>query len=93
MKTASWNGTIIAQSESTKVVEGNHYFPRESINMKYFKASATHTTCSWKGVASYFDVVVDEEINKDAAWFYPEAKDAAKEIKNYVAFWKDVKVT
>lgn len=93
MKTAFWNGVIIAKSEKTVVVEGNHYFPPESLEREVFRPSTTHTTCSWKGVASYYDVVVGESVNKDAAWYYPEAKDAAKEIKNFVAFWKGVKVT
>lgn len=93
MKTASWNGVIIAKSEETVVVEGNHYFPQESLDMNFFKPSSTHTTCSWKGVASYYDIVAGEATNKDAAWYYLEAKEAAKEIKGFVAFWKGVKVT
>ena len=93
MKTATWNGTIIAASDETIVVEGNEYFPPDSLEMEYFKPSATHTTCSWKGVASYYDVVVGDNRNKDSAWFYPETKEAAKNIKNYVAFWKGVKVS
>jgi len=93
MKTASWNGTVIAESDATIVVEGNHYFPHEALRREHFRASATHTTCSWKGVASYYDVVVGDAVNKDAAWFYPDTKDAAKNIKNYVAFWKGVKVS
>lgn len=93
MKTAIWNGTVIAESDATIVVEGNHYFPQESLRREHFRESSTHTTCSWKGVASYYDVVVGDAVNKDAAWFYPETKDAAKNIKNYVAFWKGVKVS
>ena len=93
MKTASWNGVVIAESADTLVVEGNHYFPHESLVTTHFKPSATHTTCSWKGVASYYDVVVEGATNKDAAWYYPDVKDAAKQIKNYVAFWKGVKVS
>ncbi len=93
MKTATWNGVVIAKSDKTVVVEGNHYFPHDALIQAHFRPSATHTTCSWKGVASYYDVVVGEATNKDAAWFYPETKDAAKEIKNFVAFWKGVQVT
>ena len=93
MKTATWNETVIAVSDETIVVEGNHYFPPESLEMEFFKSSATHTTCSWKGIASYYDVVVGDSRNKDAAWFYPDTKESAKHIKNYVAFWKGVKVS
>ena len=93
MKKAEWNGTIIAESDETVVVEGNHYFPHESLKPDYFKPSETKTVCSWKGVASYFDVVVNGSVNKDAAWFYPETKTEASHIKNYVAFWKGVKVS
>jgi uncharacterized protein (DUF427 family) len=90
---AIWNEKVLAESDDTIVVEGNHYFPEGSINKQYFAPSETHTVCGWKGTASYYDVVVGGETNKDAAWFYPEAKDAAKEIENYVAFWKGVKVS
>ena len=93
MKTATWNGVTIAQSDDTIVVEGNHYFPNESLTQKYFKESSTHTTCGWKGIASYFNIEVNGQINKDAAWFYPDPKDAAKNITNYVAFWKGVSVS
>jgi uncharacterized protein (DUF427 family) len=89
---ATWNDKVLAESDETVVVEGNHYFPRESVNEEYFEESATHTTCPWKGEASYFNVVADGQVNKDAAWYYPEPKDAAKEIKGRVAFWKGVKV-
>jgi uncharacterized protein (DUF427 family) len=89
---AIWNGQIIAESENTIVVEGNHYFPPDALKKEFFEESATHTTCGWKGVASYFSIVVGEEKNKDAAWYYPEPKDAAKHIKGYVAFWRGVKV-
>jgi len=89
---AIWNGQIIAESENTIVVEGNHYFPPDALKKEFFEESATHTTCGWKGVASYFSIVVGEEKNKDAAWYYPEPKDAAKNIKGYVAFWRGVKV-
>ncbi len=90
---AIWNKKVIAESDQTLVIENNHYFPEESINRTYFQPSATHTNCPWKGIASYYSVVVDGEQNKDAAWFYPEPKYAAKEIKNYVAFWKGVEIT
>ena len=89
---ASWNGVVLAESESTKVVEGNHYFPRESVNSEYFQASETTSACPWKGTASYYNLVVGGDVNADAAWFYPEPKEAAGEIKDHVAFWKGVKV-
>ena len=89
---ATWHGAAIAESDQTIVVEGNHYFPSDSIKRAHFKESATHTTCGWKGEASYYDVVVDGAVNKDAAWFYPDPKPAAANIKNYVAFWKGVEV-
>ncbi len=89
---AIWNGTILAESDKTIVVEGNHYFPADAINKEYFQASETTTICHWKGTASYYDVVANGDTNKDAAWFYPSAKTEAKEIENYVAFWKGVEV-
>ena len=89
---ATWNGKVLAESDETVVVEGNQYFPREAVKEEYFEESATHSTCPWKGEASYLSVVVDGQTNKDAAWYYPEPKDAAKEIKGRVAFWKGVKV-
>ena len=89
---ATWKGAVLAESDETVVVEGNHYFPAASINREHFKESATHTTCPWKGLASYYDVVVGEEVNADAAWYYPEPKDAAKEIEGRVAFWRGVRV-
>jgi uncharacterized protein (DUF427 family) len=89
---ATWNGVVLAESDGTVVVEGNHYFPEESINREYFRESGTHTVCPWKGTASYFDVVVDGEVNKDAAWYYPEPKEAAAEIRGRVAFWRGVRV-
>jgi uncharacterized protein (DUF427 family) len=89
---AIWNNAVLAESDDTVVVEDNHYFPAEAINKQYFQPSETHTLCGWKGTASYYDVVVNGETNKDAAWFYPETKEAAKEIENYVAFWKGVEV-
>lgn len=92
MPKALWNGAILAQSDRCELVEGNHYFPSDSINRKYFKESKTHTTCSWKGVASYYHIEVDGKISEDAAWYYPEPKEAARNIANYVAFWKGVEV-
>ena len=92
MKKATWNGKILAESENTIVVEGNHYFPPEAINKEYFKESDTHTVCPWKGTASYYTIEVDGQTNKDAAWYYPETKELAKGIKGYVAFWKGVDV-
>ena len=89
---ATWHGRVIAESDDTRVIEGNHYFPPECLVAGHFEDSATHTTCSWKGVASYKNVVVDGERNPDAAWYYPDPKDAAKEIKGRIAFWKGVKV-
>jgi uncharacterized protein (DUF427 family) len=89
---ATWNGATLAQSDDTVVVESNHYFPAESLHREHFRPSDTHTTCGWKGVASYYDVLVDGQVNRDAAWFYPEPKDAAKSITGRVAFWKGVKV-
>ena len=89
---AMWNGEVLAESDDTVVVEGNHYFPADSIRREYFRESATHTTCPWKGEASYYDVVVGGEENPDAAWFYPRAKEAAKNIEGRVAFWRGVKV-
>jgi uncharacterized protein (DUF427 family) len=92
MPKAIWNGTVIAQSDDTVVVEGNHYFPAASVAREYFQPSQTHTVCPWKGTASYYTVVVGEKRNPDAAWFYPDPKDAAKEIAGRVAFWKGVEV-
>lgn len=90
---ARWNGQTIAESDHTEVVEGNHYFPKASIDASKFVASATTSVCPWKGTASYYSVVVDGKENKDAAWYYPTPKDAAKQIKDHVAFWKGVEVT
>ena len=90
---ATWNGIVLAESTDTIVVEGNHYFPPESINASLFQPSDNHSTCPWKGKASYYSISVDGEENRDAAWYYPEPSDAAKQIKGYVAFWKDVEVT
>ncbi len=90
---AIWNGQVIAESDNTVVIEGNHYFPEESINRDYFENSGTHSTCPWKGVASYYSLEVDGKSNVDAAWYYPETSELAKQIKNHVAFWKGVEVT
>lgn len=89
---AIWNGEVIAESDKTIIVEGNHYFPNDAIKKEFFQPSETHTVCPWKGTASYYDLVVNSERNKDAAWYYPDTKEAAKNIENYVAFWKGVKV-
>ncbi len=89
---ATWNNTVLAQSDQTVVVEGNQYFPPEAIDKQYFQESSTHTVCPWKGEASYYNIVVDGQVNKDAAWFYPSPKPAAVEIKDHVAFWRGVKV-
>ncbi|MDT5158121.1 MAG: hypothetical protein QOH51_2478 [Acidobacteriota bacterium] len=89
---ATWKGAVLAESDDTVVVEGNQYFPADSIKREHFRESETHTTCPWKGEASYYDVVVEGEVNKDAAWFYPQPKDAAKQIKDHVAFWRGVEV-
>jgi uncharacterized protein (DUF427 family) len=92
MMRAVWQDAVLAESDDTVVVEGNHYFPAEAIRREHFRPSATHTTCPWKGEASYYDVVVGDKVNKDAAWYYPEVKAAAAEIKGRVAFWKGVRV-
>ena len=89
---ATWNGTVIAESDRTVVVEGNHYFPREDVKAEVLRPSGTHTTCPWKGEASYYDVVVDGEANRDAAWYYPDPKTEAADIKDHVAFWRGVQV-
>lgn len=89
---AVWHGKTIAESNETKKVEGNEYFPPESVNREFLKESSTHTKCAWKGTASYYHLEVDGEINKDAAWFYPETSEAAYEIKDHIAFWKGVEV-
>ena len=92
MATATWNGKVIAKSDDTVIVEGNHYFPLNSVQQDYLEPSDTHTTCPWKGEASYYSLVVDGERNADAAWYYPEPKDAAAQIKGRVAFWRGVQV-
>lgn len=92
MPKAIWNGTVIAESDQCEVVEGNQYFPPDSVKMEYFTASDTHTSCPWKGVANYYTVEVDGKANKDAAWCYPETKEKAKNIEGYVAFWRGIQV-
>jgi uncharacterized protein (DUF427 family) len=92
MPRATWNGAVLAESDRCEIVEGNRYFPPESLNRAYLRASATHTSCPWKGVASYYHVVVNGETNEDAAWYYPEPKEAARRIKDHVAFWRGVRV-
>lgn len=92
MAKATWNNKTIAESDQTLIVEGNHYFPAESVDRDFLKGSSTRTRCPWKGTASYFDVVVDGQVNKDAAWYYPDPKSAAGQIKDYVAFWRGVRV-
>ena len=89
---ATWNGAVLAESDDTVVVEGNHYFPPDSVKREHFRESETHTVCPWKGTASYYDVVVGGDVNRDAAWYYPQPKDAARQIKDRVAFWRGVRV-
>lgn len=89
---AIWKNEVIAESDQTIVIEGNHYFPPGSVKKQFFIESSTHTTCPWKGEASYYDIIVDDSVNKDGAWFYPNPKEEAKDIKNYVAFWRGVTV-
>ena len=90
MKTATWNGTVLAQSDATVVIVGNQYFPPESINKQYFKSSDTQTTCPWKGLASYHDIEVDGKLNRDAAWYYEHPSNLAASIKGHVAFGNGV---
>ncbi|MFQ5568295.1 MAG: DUF427 domain-containing protein [Rhodothermales bacterium] len=89
---AMWNGAVLAESDATVLVEGNHYFPPESINRAFFTGSDTHTRCPWKGLASYYTIEVNGESNVDAAWYYPSPSDAAGHIKDHVAFWRGVQV-
>lgn len=92
MAKAIWNGVVIAESNDTVLIEGNHYFPVNSVRQDLLRPSETHTTCPWKGLASYYSIELDGQTNRDAAWFYPEPKPAAKEITGRVAFWRGVKV-
>ena len=92
MPKAIWNGTVIAESAQTELVEGNHYFPPDAINREHFRESAATTVCGWKGTANYYDVVVDDAVNEQAAWYYGDPKPEAANIKGFVAFWKGVEV-
>lgn len=92
MPKAIWNNAVVAESDQTEIVEGNHYFPPRALNRRYFRESDAHTLCGWKGTASYFDIVVDEEVNEQAAWYYPDPKPDAANIKDYVAFWKGIEI-
>lgn len=92
MAKAMWKDALLAQSDDVQRVEGNVYFPPAAVNHDFLRPSDKHTTCLWKGVASYYDVVVNGEVNKDAAWYYPEAKPAAKHIEGCVAFWRGVQM-
>ena len=92
MATAIWNGVVLAESDQTEIVEGNHYFPLSAISREYFKESSQKSTCPWKGVASYYTLEVNGQQNENAAWYYPSPKDAASNIKDHVAFWRGVKI-
>jgi uncharacterized protein (DUF427 family) len=92
MKKAIWNGVVVAESDKTIVIEGNHYFPPDSIKWEYFNDSPNHTSCPWKGLASYYDLAVNGDTNPSAAWYYPDPKRGAKEIKDHIAFWSGVRV-
>lgn len=89
---ATWNGIVLAESDRTVIIEGNHYFPRDDVNFAYLEPSSHHSVCPWKGVASYYDAVVNGERNRNAAWYYPSPSDAAESITDHVAFWHGVKV-
>ncbi len=89
---ALWNGAVLAESDQTVIVEGNHYFPPQSLHREYFKDSTQHTECGWKGTASYYDIEVQGKVNPAAAWYYPAPKPAASNIAGYIAFWKGVQV-
>lgn len=92
MVKAIWNETVIAESNNCEIIEDNYYFPPEDVNKQYLQESDTESTCPWKGQAHYYNVVVNESVNEDAAWYYPDPKPAAKKIKNYVAFWKGIQI-
>ena len=92
MARAIWNNAVLAESDKTVIVEGNHYFPPDSVRQEYLKPSSTHTACPWKGTASYHDIEVNGRVNKDAAWYYPSPLEAAKHIAMHIAFWKGVEV-
>jgi len=93
MSKATWQNVVLAQSDATIEIEGNQYFPPDSVNRQYLEDSTMHSTCPWKGEASYYTITVNGNKNPDAAWYYPDPKDAAAQIKNYVAFWKGVEIT
>jgi len=93
MVRANWNGKILAESDRTIIVEGNHYFPPDSLNQEYFRLSDHHTQCGWKGTASYYDIEVDGKTNRNAAWYYPTPQPAANQIAGYIAFWHGVEVS
>jgi len=94
MPRATWKGVVLAEADDARceIVEGNRYFPKDAVASAYLRPSETHTTCPWKGVASYYDVVVDGAVNRDAAWFYPDPKPAAVAVQDRIAFWRDVVV-
>jgi uncharacterized protein (DUF427 family) len=92
MAVATWNGAVIAESDKTIVIEGNHYFPPDSVNKQYLRPSTTTSRCPWKGLANYYSLIVDGKTNEDAAWYYAEPSNAAAAIKSYIAFWKGVEV-
>jgi uncharacterized protein (DUF427 family) len=92
MSKAIWNGVVLAESNWCVVVEGSTYFPTDAVNWTYLRSSSSHTTCPWKGMASYYDVVVEGRVNKDAAWYYPAPSPAARQITDHVAFWKGVRI-
>lgn len=92
MAKAVWKGVVLAESDNYQIVENNYYFPEDSVHTEYLESSETHTTCPWKGLASYYNVKVNGAENPDAAWYYPEPKSRAQNIKGYVAFWRGVKV-
>jgi uncharacterized protein (DUF427 family) len=92
MTKAIWNGQLIAESDHCEIVEKNYYFPPDAVQQAYLQPSDTHTTCGWKGIASYHHIAVGGELNRDAAWFYPQPREAAKNIAGYIAFWKGVRI-
>ena len=92
MVKAIWKNIIIAESEKYEIVEGNYYFPPESVKKEYLNESTTNTTCPWKGLANYYNIEIDDDVNEDAAWYYPNPKPEAIKIKDYIAFWKGVKI-
>lgn len=92
MKQAVWKGVVLAESDQTIIVEGNTYFPLESVRREYLRASDTHTVCPWKGVASYYTIQIDDQVNHDGAWYYPEPNTIADRIRGYVAFWRGVEI-